>query len=171
MKNKGIHLIIFMLYASFGYTQQLPLNTCGIVNTYDASGNRLRRLYFCNNGIDIYPTRTSSTIITSNPKGTGKGQTNNTSNISNSKHPKVSWEFQSVDALYPNPTTGKFSVTFSKALHNAGISVTDVHGKIILRFTAIGYKVDFNLSSLAAGTYFVKINDGGNVISKKVVKQ
>jgi hypothetical protein len=169
MRNKFILCSFFLLFAFAGVAQQLPIGSCGIVNTYDPSGNRLRRLYFCNNGVDPYPLKTSSTIVTSKPKAAG--QTISQPGFVDPRNPKVNWEFQSVDALYPNPTTGKFSVTFSKALSNAVIIITDVHGKTILRFTASGYKVDFDLSYLASGTYFVKINDAGNVIGKKVIKQ
>jgi hypothetical protein len=39
------------------------------------------------------------------------------------------------------------------------------------QFKAYGNRVDFDLSAAAAGVYFVQINDRGNVISKKVIKQ
>jgi hypothetical protein len=147
MKNKVIITLILVFVSIAGFSQQLPLNACGIVNTYDAAGNRLKRVYFCNNGVDPYPTRAAQ-------------QTTN-----------VTEEVQSIDALYPNPTTGRFFVTFSKALNNAVVSLTDVNGKTIRQFKASGYKVDFDLSAFAAGVYFVLINDAGNVITKKVVKQ
>ncbi|HEV8084480.1 MAG TPA: T9SS type A sorting domain-containing protein [Chitinophagaceae bacterium] len=146
MQNKFILCAIILLFTFSGFAQQLPLNTCGIVHTYDASGNRLKRVYFCNNGIDPYPTRVSQTT-------------------------SITEEVQLIDALYPNPTTGKFSVTFSKPLKNAEVFITDVSGKVVQHFKAGGNKVDFNLSSEAAGTYFMKINDAGNIIMKKVVKQ
>ncbi len=146
MQNKFILCAIILLFTFSGFAQQLPLNSCGIVHTYDASGNRLKRIYFCNNGVDPYPTRAS--------------QTNS-----------VTEEIQLIDALYPNPTSGKFSVIFSKPLENASVFVTDVNGKAVQQFKASGNKVDFNLSSEAAGTYFMKINDARNTIMKKVVKQ
>ena len=47
MKQK-LFLFIFITAIAFpALAQQLPLNTCGIVCTYDASGNRLKRVYFC----------------------------------------------------------------------------------------------------------------------------
>ncbi|NII25716.1 T9SS type A sorting domain-containing protein [Pseudoflavitalea sp. X16] len=147
MKKKFIVSLILTLAGIYAFSQQLPANACGIVNTYDAAGNRLKRVYFCNNGIDPYPTRAAQ-------------QTTN-----------VTEEIQSIDALYPNPTTGRFFVTFSKALSNAVVSLTDVNGKTIRQFKASGYRVDFDLSAFAAGVYFVLINDAGNIISKKVVKQ
>lgn len=146
MQNKFILGAIVVLLSFSAFAQQLPLNACGIVHTYDASGNRLKRVYFCNNGVNPYPTK---------------------ANQPNS----VTEEVQMVDALYPNPTTGKFSVTFSKALKNVGISITDVNGKEVLHLKGNGYKIDFNLSSIPAGTYFIRINDSGNIITKKVVKQ
>jgi hypothetical protein len=119
MKQKLIVTVIALFFAVAGFAQQLPWGTCGIVNVYDGAGNRTKRVYFCNNG-DPYPSK---------------------QNPSNAEV----MEYQMVDALYPNPTTGKFSVTFSKPLQNAIISVTDVNGKPIQKFNASGDKVDFDL--------------------------
>ncbi len=80
-------------------------------------------------------------------------------------------EFEVIDALYPNPTTGKFSVTFSRALNLAEVSITDLNGKTLNTFKGNGHKIDFDLSILPSGVYFIKVKDGSSVISKKVVKQ
>lgn len=146
MKKIILLLITVCFLDLLAFAQQLPPNTCGIVNVYDAAGNRTKRVYFCNNGVDPYPNKTI-------------------------KEPGVTEEFQVIDALYPNPTTGRFSVTFSKALNNALVFITDANGKIISRFNANGYKVDFDLSQFSAGVYFVRLEDAGNIIVKKVVKQ
>jgi hypothetical protein len=157
--NKKLFIIIITSFFAFkGIAQQLPLGTCGIVNVYDAAGNRTKRVYFCNNGIDPYPT---------GPQSTGKG----TEIIVVKNETKETKEFQYVDALYPNPTTGKVFVTFSKSLLNASISITDNNGKILARFKASGYKVDFDLSPYAAGMYYVRIEEDGKAITKKVIKQ
>lgn len=156
MQKKILFSILVLSIAFSAFAQQLPLNTCGIVNIYDAAGNRTKRVYFCNNGTDPYPS-----------KANNQSAANEVMEV----QAKETTEFQMTDALYPNPTTGTFFITFSKALQNAMVLLTDVHGKTIQKFKASGYKVDFNLSSVAAGVYFVKINDHGNVISKKVVKQ
>jgi hypothetical protein len=142
MKRKLIVTTIILCFAITGFAQQLPWGACGIVNTYDSAGNRLKRVYFCNNG-DPYPQKNQQEIM----------------------------EFEMVDALYPNPTTGKFSITFSKPLQNASILVTDVNGKPIRQFKANGSKVDFDLSAVAAGVYFVRIQEENKIISKKVIKQ
>lgn len=143
-----IFLIIGMLCVAFPVlAQQLPPNTCGIVNVYDNAGNRTKRVYFCNNGTDPYPARKQTDAV------------------------KTTEEVQQVDALYPNPTTGKFFVTFSKALNKATVYIMDVTGKTVSRFTASGNSVDFDLSSSPSGIYFIRIDDEGKSLVKKVVKQ
>jgi hypothetical protein len=111
------------------------------------AAHHTKRVYFCNNGSDPYPARKAN-------QQTG-----------------ISEEFQYVDALYPNPTSGRFSITFSKSLKDAEVFLTDYNGRVIQQFRATGNKVDFDLSSVSAGVYFVRINDNGNTITKKVVKQ
>jgi len=144
--KKKVFLSVFAIVACLiGYAQQLPVGSCGIVYTYDNAGNRLKQVYFCNNGIDPYPSR----------KAVGN----------------TTQEVQYVDALYPNPTTGKFFITFSKALSNATVSILDINGKTIARFRASGNTVEFDLSSYAQGVYFVRIDDSDNTILKKVVKE
>jgi hypothetical protein len=147
MLKKYLFTTIFILTCYIAFAQQLPLGTCGIVCTYDVTGNRLRRIYFCNNGIDPYPVRPRPEEV------------------------KTTEEFISVDALYPNPTTGKFVVTFSKELKNASVTLTDVNGKIIQQFKGQGYRLSFDLNGLANGVYVVRVENDGLVITKKVVKQ
>lgn len=149
MKKKIIVSSIALFFGLAAFAQQLPWGVCGIVNVYDAAGNRIKRVYFCNNG-EPYPQKNRAEIT----------------------------EFQPVEALYPNPTTGQFTITFSKPLQNAVITVTGVNGKPIQQFKASGSKADFDLSQLAAGVYFVRIvqwtphgEERRKVITKKIIKQ
>jgi hypothetical protein len=75
------------------------------------------------------------------------------------------------DNLYPNPTDGKVSITFSKALVHAVLSIIDYNGIMVTRLRASGNKVNFDLSSFAPGVYFVRIEENGKIITRKVVKQ
>jgi hypothetical protein len=79
--------------------------------------------------------------------------------------------FEAVEALYPNPTTGKFYITFRQPLDNAAIRILDVNGRTVENFKISGSKVEVVLTNQPAGIYFIVINDGGNIINKKVVKQ
>src|SRR5690348_2143948 len=100
--RKIICFLILLATAFPALAQQLPSGECGIVHVYDAAGNRTKRVYFCNNGTDPYPARKQTDAV------------------------KTTEEVQQVDALYPNPTTGKFFVTFSKALNKATVYIMDV---------------------------------------------
>lgn len=114
--------------------------------TYDATGNRIKREYYCNNGSN----RISNPELAKQQDAAGAG-------------------FEEVDALYPNPTTGKFYITFSKAIDNAIIQVLDVNGKVVQRVKGSGTRLEFDLSNQPSGTYFILINTGGVVINKKVI--
>lgn len=133
--------------------QSIPPNTCGILYTYDNAGNRIKREYFCNNSGRM----ANEPLITAVKDSTATAAQPETS-------------FQVVDALFPNPTTGTFYIRFGKALDNAIIHIIDNNGKLIQQSKASGTQVTFDLSSMASGVYFVRINDGGNVILKKVIK-
>jgi hypothetical protein len=103
MRNKILLLSIIALLSAFdGMAQQLPLGTCGIVCTYDAAGNRLKRVYFCNNGIDPYPTKAQKAPASAEAPA--------------DKPANETTEYQMVDALYPNPTT-KIQRNFQQELN------------------------------------------------------
>jgi hypothetical protein len=139
-------LFIFILVISFatGYTQSLPLNTCGVVYTHDAAGNRTQRIYLCNNGL----------------RETTVQENENREN-----------EAVQVTALYPNPTTGQFRVTFTKALQQAQVTFIDLGGHVVQQRTVNGNLVNFDISSFPAGMYWIKITDGDNRLMYKVIKQ
>ncbi|WP_191967971.1 T9SS type A sorting domain-containing protein [Rhizosphaericola mali] len=123
--------------------QNLPSNTCGIIYSYDLSGNRIGRQYVCNNS-SMMDTKqqnlTFNTILPSNTK------------------------------LYPNPTTGQFSISFTKALDNAEITVTDMLGKTIIHTYKSGTYISMDLSNVTSGMYLVNIQDKDNPIHLKVIK-
>jgi len=157
MHKRIMFLLILSIVFVSGFTQQIPVGSCGIVNIYDAAGNRTKRTYFCNNGTNPYPQRPagqSTNAATATDPSAGSGS-----------------EFQEVDALYPNPTTGKFSVTFSNALDNATIQILDAGGKAIRQVKAKGNRIEFDLSAQASGVYYIRIKQSGRTIIKKIVKQ
>lgn len=161
MKKEIILSILIIFSALSTIAQQLPFGSCGIVYVHDAAGNRIRRVYYCNNGAGgPYPTF-------ANIDSTSDKQATNVFTKAELKN----MEFQPVDALYPNPTSGIFYITFSKALLNANITLVDMNGKTVQQYKASGPKLTCNLSALAAGIYFVKIEENGKLITKKVIKE
>lgn len=138
---KQIFFSLFILLSLTGTAQEIPVGSCGLLCHYDAAGNRISQEYFCNNS----PRKETQ--------------------------PEALSAFEAVEALYPNPTTGKFFITFKKSLDNAVIKILDVNGRMVENFKASGSKVEVSLTNQAAGTYFIIINDSGMIINKKVVKQ
>ena len=76
-------------------------------------------------------------------------------------------EFYQEVLLYPNPTTGKFTVTVEGAY---SYEVTNILGKTIFNGNAIGTK-EFNLSDFANGAYFVKVSNADELRTIKVIKR
>lgn len=149
---KKIIIILLSIIAVSGdslFAQEIPFGTCGILYFYDATGCRTKRMYYCNNG-GPYPQGRGTIVQTAQNE---------------------SVEFEEVDALFPNPTTGQFYITFSKALKAAAVNITDASGKVVAQFRASGSRVMLDLSGKASGVYYVRIEEEGKVISKKVVKQ
>ena len=78
---------------------------------------------------------------------------------------------QQVTELYPNPTTGRFTVLFTRELKNAPVILYDINGKELQRSKRSGNQLLFDLTPYAAGVYLLRIEDEKNLITFKVVKK
>ncbi len=144
---KRILTPILLFFSLQLFSQEIPVGSCGLLMTYDAAGNRIKREYYCNNGSN----RIAPVELAKEQDAANAG-------------------FEEVEALFPNPTTGKFYITFSKALDNSTIQILDVNGKVIQRLKGSGTRIEFDLSNQPSGTYFVLINTNGVIINKKVIR-
>jgi hypothetical protein len=141
-------IILFMLVCCSFITatkaQSLPAHTCGVVYTYDAAGNRTQRAYVCNNSgrTAIAPVAEDTTAA-----------------------------IHLVTQLYPNPTTGRITVSFTQPLNNAVITLLDMTGKVLIQSRKSGNQVVLDLSSYRAGVYILRVMDGKNPSSFTIVKQ
>ncbi|MCA6066979.1 T9SS type A sorting domain-containing protein [Chryseobacterium sp. RG1] len=70
--------------------------------------------------------------------------------------------------IYPNPVRDNLYIK-SDLKSNSKVSVIDMSGKFVKTFT--GAAESYNLSDLPRGTYMIVIDDGENVIKKKIIKQ
>lgn len=133
------------------FAQQIPSSGCEIVYTYDAAGNRTERAYYCNGN----PTQ----FITNGLR------------LKKDSLSDASLSGVHVEALYPNPNDGKFSIRLNYELKDADVILWDLSGKQVQRFKANGSKIYFDISNQAVGTYFLSILiDGKKVLSEKVIK-
>jgi hypothetical protein len=73
-------------------------------------------------------------------------------------------------AVYPNPVVDSFNVNLSAKMNanNVKVTVSDMTGKEVKSFGAAS---SYNVADLAAGVYVVKITDGQNTETKKIVKK
>ncbi|MCF8366444.1 MAG: T9SS type A sorting domain-containing protein [Bacteroidales bacterium] len=73
--------------------------------------------------------------------------------------------------VYPNPAKDFINIKLEKTIGNSTIQLSDIMGKAVLRESLIRgehYK-NLDISNLARGIYFLHINVGTNLITKKVV--
>jgi len=68
--------------------------------------------------------------------------------------------------VYPNPTKGNIAVSFEGA--DASVAVMDVKGQILVTNTIVSNQ-SIDLSTLSAGTYFVKVTVDGNSFTQRII--
>ncbi len=71
--------------------------------------------------------------------------------------------------LYPNPNNGSFTIE-SAIEGEKTMDVTDISGRVILSGVIKGEKTEVNITTLANGIYYVKLQSEGSVEIIKVVK-
>lgn len=77
------------------------------------------------------------------------------------------FDFTSV-SMYPNPANDRINIVNAA---NSTIEIYDVLGKLLISKEDISSQEQLNISQLKTGTYFVKINNGGQTSTKKLMKQ
>lgn len=69
--------------------------------------------------------------------------------------------------FYPNPVSdGKIFITAAMTTSNKEIEIFDVLGKSVLRSTVVR---ELNISSLTSGVYLIKIKEGENSVTRKLI--
>ncbi len=71
--------------------------------------------------------------------------------------------------LYPNPANNEVSVYLNNANDNSQISILNALGQVVLTQKANAYKNTVNIQSLAKGVYFVRVSDGKQSSTSKLV--
>ena len=74
--------------------------------------------------------------------------------------------------IYPNPSHGKFYVQMDDVFNmNTKIEVFNVIGMKVFETIATNFKTEIDLSSMKQGVYYVRVEDGQNVLTQKIMKQ
>ncbi|MEP5254517.1 MAG: choice-of-anchor J domain-containing protein [Winogradskyella arenosi] len=73
-------------------------------------------------------------------------------------------------AIYPNPVSTDFKIDFVSLndYSSVGVSVIDISGRVLKEFSV---QDSYDISDLSSGTYIVRISDGDNFYTQKLVKQ
>lgn len=70
-------------------------------------------------------------------------------------------------SIYPNPVKGNIMNVEVSGVEIFGYSIIDIFGKTVLKGKSGG---SINVSKLDGGVYFIKVNDGDEIITKKFIK-
>ena len=73
-----------------------------------------------------------------------------------------------IDA-HPNPVNSVATISFANPNQNAMITITDIKGRTVARFNNLtGNRITWNGRNESNGTYFVKLESGKSVLTKKI---
>lgn len=77
---------------------------------------------------------------------------------------------KAISSVYPNPVTDVLNVNLSADfdVNNTSVTLTDMSGRTVRTFKGA---TSYNVADLAAGLYVVKISDGKNTTTQKIVKK
>lgn len=73
-------------------------------------------------------------------------------------------------SIHPNPSSGEFTVECANGAEKQ-IRITDITGRTVYTTTGNQDKILVNISPLAAGTYYIRVESGNTVETIKLVKQ
>jgi hypothetical protein len=71
-------------------------------------------------------------------------------------------------SVYPNPANEKIFIEQAKNEEIIGVVVTDLYGKEVIKTSK---QTEIDISSLAAGVYFIQVNTTNNTSTQKIIVQ
>lgn len=75
-------------------------------------------------------------------------------------------------SIYPNPSTGKFFVQMGNAFKaNTKIEIFNVVGMKVFETLSNDFKTEIDLRSMKQGVYYLRVDDGVNIHTQKIMKQ
>ena len=74
-------------------------------------------------------------------------------------------------SIYPNPTTGVFTIDLENVNENTSIAVYDVLGKVIVSKTSITTSTQIDLTEYEKGIYFINIQSDNEKTVRKIILQ
>ena len=149
-----ISLLILLGQTSIAQTTQ---GNCAIKFTYDAAGNRIKRVESCGGLIQ---------------KASEADLANSQANEESNDEPMAQKPNDDLDiaVLFPNPTSATCIVSLNKEVTNATLVLYDNQGKQVYYEQINGKDIPLNLAGLSSGSYIVIIRTENRAVHKTVVK-
>ncbi|MFM2224928.1 MAG: hypothetical protein RJA07_1130 [Bacteroidota bacterium] len=145
---------IMGLYAQQEYTH--PTTGCGISYYYDFKGNRVARQFHCVNECPC-PQMPDCNC-------------NQGERIATKKPIAVANDSVASVSIYPNPTMEKFYIEFTDNDIKAQVTVLTNAGQQVSTQAATCRRMEYSLSGLPAGMYYLVVNKNNKTTKYKVVK-
>ncbi len=157
MKPRQIIAILFWILAAQITIAQTTQGNCVIKFTYDAAGNRIKRVESCGGLI-----QKASEADLSNPPA---NEESNNESIAQEPNDDLA-----IAVLFPNQTSATCIVSLNKEITNATLALYDNQGKQVHYERVNGKDIPLNLSGFSAGTYIVIVSTENKTVHKTVVK-
>lgn len=74
-------------------------------------------------------------------------------------------------SVSPNPVTDKIQVSVSDIHEMAGVTITNISGKIFYQSNFLEHQFEIDASKLPRGVYIIKLTDGNRLSTQKFVKE
>jgi len=147
------------------------MNQCGLTpNTkqfvLDAAiqkGLSLGMRYLEIYGIDIQDASLSANILQANTSLIAQGDSCNALGIESN-------ELEKGIEIYPNPTSGILKINFKNSTDKSEIEIFNSIGQNVFK-NNISNQTEINISTFSNGIYLMKIKNGQNVVTKKIIKE
>lgn len=137
-----------------------------------ANNNATYQWYDCNTGTAIPEATEKTYIATKNGQYAVQIKEGNCTVKSNCYEVttlNISDFNQAGFKLFPNPVTSKLTIELTD-FNNAVLDVITINGKSIFKTNINKNRFTTNVSQLASGIYFVKLNIDGRIILEKIIK-
>lgn len=134
--------ILFCLMLGFSTLKSSAQMSCSLKYRYDAAGNRIKREYTC-------PSQSPE-----NPET------------------PVPWGDPILSTVYPNPTTGLITGTFTSPVPAAGISISTMGGILVLQqnYSQTLSSFTVNIAQAVPGNYLLTVSALNRVESYIITK-
>lgn len=147
-------LILSSLLFSQGITNVNPLTDCGLTYGYDAAGNRVFR------------------VLVQCGYASGKTDETDSLNYLQPANPVKDTLISQIQvSLFPNPTTGPFTLSFNQVVDYLEIMIVNSSGQIVRNEKTSGQQIPVDISGLSAGVYYIRLYTTKEQFSKIVVKK